>query len=76
MLFRLNSLYLVIKLSVVSRGHQGQGEFPNAELYGSLTLGFVGRLGCEMDHPGALGGQDAGCIAPNGLGCNHGARAI
>ena len=29
-----------------------------------------------MDHPGALGGQDAGCIAPNGLGCNHCAGAI
>jgi len=23
-----------------------------------------------MDHPGALGEQDAGCIARNGLGCN------
>jgi len=29
-----------------------------------------------MAHPGALGGQDAGCIAPNGLGCNHCAGAI
>ena len=24
-----------------------------------------------MDHPGAEGGQEAGCIAPNGLGSNH-----
>jgi len=76
MLFRLNSLYLVIKSSVVSRGHQGQGEFPHTDPYGSLTLVFFRRLGCEMDHPGALGGQDAGCIAPNGLECNHCAGAI
>jgi len=29
-----------------------------------------------MDHPGPLSGQDAGCIAPNGLGCNHSAGAL
>jgi len=76
MLFCLNNLYLLIKEFVVSRDHQGQGEFPNADPYGSLALVFFGRLGCEMDHPGALGGQDAGCIALNGLGCNHCAGAI
>jgi len=53
-----------------------QGEIPNANPHGSLTLVFFGRLGCEMAHPGALGGQDAGCIAPNGLGCNHAAWAL
>ena len=53
----------------------GQGEFPNAEPYGSLTLGFFRRLGSEMYHPRAQGGQGAGCIAPNGLGCNHCAGA-
>jgi len=31
---------------------------------------------CEMYHPDAVGGQDVGCIAPNGLGCNHSARAL
>jgi len=64
------------KVVLVSRGNQGQGEFPHADPYGSLTLMFFGRLGCEMDHPGALGGQDAGCIAHNGLGCNYCAGAI
>ena len=29
-----------------------------------------------MDHPGALGGQDAGWIAPNGLGCNNSSGAL
>jgi len=26
-----------------------------------------------MDPPGPLGGQDAGCLAPHRLGCNHSA---
>ena len=50
---------MVIKYYVASRDHQGQGEYPNGEFYGSLTLVFFGRLGCEMDHPGALDRQDA-----------------
>jgi len=29
-----------------------------------------------MGPPGEMGGQDAGCIAPNGLGCNHSAAAL
>jgi len=65
-----------MKYSVVSRGHQGQGEFLNEDLDRSLTLVFFRRLGCEIDHPGALGGQHVGCIAPNGLGCNHSAGAL
>ena len=33
-------------------------------------------LMCQMDHLGPLGGQDAGCIAPNGLEYNHCAGAL
>jgi len=76
LLFRLNTLCLVMKYSVVSRDDQGQGEIPNANPDWSLTLVFFGRLECEMAHPSTLGRQDAGCIAPNGLGCNHSAGTL
>jgi len=42
----------------------------------SLTWVLLGRLGCDIDHLGALGGQNSGCVSPHELGCNHSPGAL